>query len=51
LSFLNNKSVGVRIWSATYVLSKHKKAGVKVLKEIIKQGGINSLDAEMTLNE
>ena len=51
LLFLNNESVGVRIWAATYVLKTDEKAGVKILKEIIKQGGILSLNAEMTLNE
>jgi hypothetical protein len=51
LPFLNNESVGVRIWASTYILPKHEKVGIKVLKEIMKQGGIHSLNAEMTLSE
>ncbi|MDB5140304.1 MAG: hypothetical protein JWR12_2220 [Mucilaginibacter sp.] len=51
LPYLNSKPVGVRIWASTYILPRYEKAGIKGLKEIVKSGGIHSLNAEMTLNE
>ena len=50
-SFLNHPSVGVRMWSATYLLPISENEGIKVLERIVGETGIHSLTAETTLIE
>lgn len=49
--FLLHESAGVRLWSASYLLTCNEKEAVKVLESIEKSSGINSLTAETTLSE
>lgn len=49
--FLNHSSVGVRNWSATYLLPMKEKEAVKILEEIVRKKDIHSLSAETTLSE
>ena len=48
---LLHESIGVRLWSATYLLTSNETEAVKVLETIEKTSGINSLTAETTLSE
>jgi hypothetical protein len=48
---LSSPFVGVRLWSACYWLPVNEQEGIKVLEEIVKSPGINSLTAETTLSE
>ncbi|OCB71835.1 DUF2019 domain-containing protein [Flavobacterium piscis] len=50
-NFLSHESVGVRLWSASYLLSYNEKEAIKALESIEKTSGIHSLTAETTLNE
>lgn len=47
--FLSNLNVGVRLWSACYWLPINEQEGIDVLNEIVKEPGIHSLTAEMTI--
>ena len=49
--YLSSPFVGVRLWAACYWLSVNEREGIKVLEEIAKSTGINSLTAETTLKE
>lgn len=49
--FLNNSSVGVRGWSATYLLPLFENESLKVLTEISNMQGIHSLTAKTTISE
>ena len=49
--FLDHRSVGVRLWAATYLLPVSEKEGLRVLKQIASETGIHSFDAEMTVSE
>jgi hypothetical protein len=49
--FLNNSSVGVRMWSATYLLPLIENESLKVLNEISNMQGIHSLTAKTTISE
>lgn len=49
--YLSNPNIGIRLWSATYWLPINEQEATKVLEEIIKSPGINSLTAETTLSE
>jgi hypothetical protein len=49
--YLSSPFIGVRLWSACYWLPVNEQEGIKVLEEIIKSPGINSLTAETTLSE
>lgn len=51
--FLKNNSVGVRLWTATYLLPIYEKECIKVLEDIINgnKDSIHSFDAEMVLSE
>jgi hypothetical protein len=49
--FLNHSSVGVRMWSATYLLPEKENDSIKTLKAIVNGGGIHSLTAETTISE
>jgi hypothetical protein len=49
--FLSHKSVGVRLWSAFYMLIFDEKEGVKILEDIAIMPGIHSLTAQTTLDE
>ena len=49
--YLSSPSIGVRLWSACYLLPVNEQEGIKVLEEIVKSPGINSLVAETTLSE
>ncbi len=51
LKLLNNPNVGVRLFSATFLLPHYEKEAVSILKDIAKRTDIHSLDAEMTLEE
>lgn len=51
LPYVKSESVGVQMWSSTYILPKYEKVGLKGLMEVKKSGGIHSLTAEMTLKE
>lgn len=51
LKYLSSPSVGLRLWSASYLLLVYEKEGIKVLEEIIRSPGIHSLTAETTLSE
>lgn len=48
---LSSPFVGVRLWSACYWLPVNEQEWIDILEEIIKNPGINSLTAEMTLSE
>ncbi|MFH6968371.1 MULTISPECIES: DUF2019 domain-containing protein [Flavobacterium] len=50
-NFLLHESIGVRLWSASYLLSYNEKDAIKVLESIEKTSGIHSLTAETTLSE
>lgn len=49
--YLSSPFVGVRLWSACYWLPVNEEEAIKVLEEIVKGQGINSLTAETTLSE
>lgn len=49
--FLISPSVGVRLWSACYLLPVKETKAIKVLEEIAKCTGIYSLNAETTISE
>lgn len=49
--FLRHASVGVRLWSASYLLSIRENDAIRVLEEISTLPGIHSLDAKTTLSE
>jgi predicted nucleotide-binding protein (sugar kinase/HSP70/actin superfamily) len=51
LIFLNHESVGVRVWSASYLLFSHESDAIKTLEEISLGIGIQSFNAQMTLKE
>jgi hypothetical protein len=51
LNFISHSSVGVRIWSATYLLKSHEQIAIQELVKIASGVGIQSLNAEMTLIE
>lgn len=48
---LSHSESGVRIWAAGYLLSVDEEAAIKVLDEVAKSSGIQSLIAETTLKE
>lgn len=50
-NLLLHESIGVRLWSAIYLLTSNEKEALKVLKTIEKTSGIHSLTAETTLSE
>lgn len=49
--YLFDSSVGVRLWSACYLLPINEREGIRVLEDIAKSAGIHSLTAETTLSE
>lgn len=49
--FLSHASIGLRIWSSSYLLSINDQESKKVLEEIAKSSGIHSLTANTTLTE
>jgi hypothetical protein len=51
LEYLTDTSIGVRLWSACFLLPIYKEKGIRVLKDIVKTKGIHSLTAETTLSE
>ena len=51
LIFLDNSSVGVRMWASSYLLPKREKESIRVLEVIAKGSGIHSLTAETILTE
>ena len=51
VKFLDSRSIGTRMWAATYLLPTHTKESVKVLKLIAEGSDIHSLSAETTLDE
>lgn len=51
LDYLTDSSIGVRLWSASFLLPVYEEKGIKALKDIIKTKGIHSLTAETTLSE
>ncbi|PKL81102.1 MAG: DUF2019 domain-containing protein [Ignavibacteriae bacterium HGW-Ignavibacteriae-4] len=48
---LNNSYIGVRLWTACYLLPVFEKESLLILKDIVEEGGIHSLSAEMTICE
>lgn len=50
-SYLDSSFIGVRLWSAYYLLSICEKKAAGVLEEISIAPGIHSLTAKTTLNE
>lgn len=50
-SYLRHTSVGVRIWSATYLLPIREAEGIKTLEEISSSPGIHAMSAKTTLSE
>jgi hypothetical protein len=51
LEYLTDSSIGVRLWSASFLLPVYEEKGKGVLKDIVKTKGIHSLTAETTLSE
>lgn len=51
LKLLNNSSIGVRIWAATYILPYYEYEAIRVLEEISKSQDIHSLTAKTTIDE
>jgi hypothetical protein len=51
LKFLPHSSIGVRMWTATYLLSVQENIGIKILEQIAAEEGIHSLTAKTTLSE
>jgi hypothetical protein len=51
LIYLTNPSIGVRLWTAYYLLPVREQEGIKILEEIRNSSGIHSLTAETTLSE
>lgn len=49
--FLNHNSVGVRMWSATYLLPFLEAEGLQTLEQIALETGIHSLTAKTTISE
>jgi hypothetical protein len=49
--FLNSSSIGVRLWSATFLLPINEKDSLRVLEEITKNLDIHSSTAKYTLSE
>jgi len=49
--FLSHSSVGVRMWSATYLLPVLEKEGLQVLKQIASETGILAFTAKTTISE
>lgn len=48
---LKHGSVGVRLWSATYLLPVHGDEAIRTLNEISRTPGIHSLTAKTTVSE
>ena len=48
---LYNPSVGVRLWSAYYLLPFYENESIAVLEQIVKESDIHSLTAETTISE
>lgn len=51
VQFLNHPSVGVRIWTATFLLPVKESDGIGTLERIVEENGIHSLTAKTTLSE
>ncbi|MBZ4043676.1 DUF2019 domain-containing protein [Flavobacterium hibisci] len=49
--YLSNPNVGVRLWSAYFLLPVNEREALKVLKDIVKTNEIHSLTAETTVKE
>jgi hypothetical protein len=49
--YFTNSSIGVRLWSACYLLPINEQGGIKVLEEIAKSSGIHSLTAKTAIDE
>jgi hypothetical protein len=49
--FLSHRSVGVRMWAATYLLPIQETEGLRVLKQIASGTGIHSFNAKITIGE
>ena len=50
-TLLTHPSVGVRMWTATYLLPIMENEGIKVLEQIARETGIHSFTAKTTLSE
>jgi len=50
-SFLNHKSVGVRMWAARYLLPVVEVEALRILKQIASGTGIHSFTAKTTVSE
>ena len=48
---LQSSSVGVRVWTAGYLLSHNEPEAATTLEEIAEQKGIQALNAQMTLRQ
>lgn len=48
---LNNKSVGVRLWTATYHLPVSESDAIQILQQIADEDGIHALTAKTTIDE
>jgi hypothetical protein len=51
VDYISNPNVGVRLWSAYFLLPIYEREALKVLKDIVKTNGIHSLTAEATIKE
>ena len=49
--YLSSPFESVRLWSAYYWLPVNELEGIRILEEISKSQGINSLNAEATISE
>lgn len=50
-NYMTNPNIGVRLWSASYLLTFDEPAATKVLEDIANGPGIHSLTAKTTLSE
>lgn len=51
ISFLSNESIGVKLWSACFLLPENESRSLKVLEEIKETNSIHSFTAATTISE
>ena len=51
MKFIDHESIGVRLWTAAYLLPVQSERAVEVLNKIKSGNSIHSFTAETTLNE
>lgn len=51
ISFLSDESIGVRLWSAYFLLPENESHSLQILEQIEQENSIHSLTAKTTISE